>query len=253
LNKFAEGPDFILGLRYIGVLTTTCLAMFFGPFLPASYIIGFGTLLFQLLVNKYNFLRVFKEPSLYDEKPAKKATSLLRYIILGHVIIYLIFFFKIETNYSNIGASSSLNYNNLNNQLTFLRFPINIDNLQQFASNDILNNITYFAPLILTLLASAIYIVIKFFEITLFAFYKREKQKKERKIDMPLYTEVKYIANYDCPVNVSETRGSTLNEHIDKYLQQPGSFALFSDQPIFKGNEPILDLHVPIDPSKRQS
>jgi len=135
--------------------------------------------------------------------------------------------------------------------LTFLHIPVNAANIQQFVYNDILNNVTYFAPLLLTLLGSAIYIVIKFFELTLFAFYKREKQRKQSKIDLPLYTEVKYIANYDCPVNVSETRGSTLNEHIDKYLQQPGSFALFSNQPIFKGNEPSLDLNVPIDPSRQ--
>jgi len=53
---------------------------------------------------------------------------------------------------------------------------------------------------------------------------------------LPLYTEVRYIENYACPVNVSSNHQALVSASITNYLKNP-NYNLFNDESIYKSGE----------------
>jgi len=235
LNKLAEGPDFVVGVRYINTLKTLFLASFFGPFLPICYVIGLFTVLLQYLIIKYNFLRLFKEPPVYDERPAKKAVSLLQFVIVCHILIVLIFFYKLETTKPFTGIPSS---NYISYSLVFAgNFPLSNSGIRDFYTT-IYNKtqlLVFYIPLFLMTIALFIYFIYKILQYTLFVCCQ-ELTFKRRISALPLYTEIRYIENYACPVDISSDRHSLVSESISNYLKNP-NHNLFNDESIYKSGE----------------
>eukprot|EP01031_Cornospumella_fuschlensis_P008434 gene8434-10394_t len=112
LNKAFVGPNFEFAGNYAQLLSTFFVCLTFSTGIPILYPIGAFNFLLFYLVEKYQFIKVYRIPPHFNTLVGKRATLLIPIAILVHLIMSIwvlsnntMFNTNIDSNASTVGTS----------------------------------------------------------------------------------------------------------------------------------------------------
>ena len=89
LNALCLGPPFLMSVRYAEILSSIFVIFMYSAGMPILYLIGCAQMFVAYWVDKFLFLRRYRNPPRFDEKIGRRASGLIPYAVILHLVMAL--------------------------------------------------------------------------------------------------------------------------------------------------------------------